>query len=266
MDQREHSLANKLDLVATVRRQEGRIGIIFIKFSHRVVTPSNTSTVPYPIPLPLPQALATHPHLAKGEGIAEQLTLASEVEVRKLHSRARLACWLLRCFLLSLRRCTSRDSSLPRSPFFGCNSVLSGTLAQLFCLQKHGCSSHGVDYPAPGFFTVFASRCVVVAASIARFGMVAEVSAVHCVVRSFVYDAGVSRVFCIFLLRGAVTAALQRRMWCSCCRVASALPHTGDSWSMERLAVVASSETLYICSLAYGVRPYPLRFRLVPVS
>lgn len=32
----------------------------------------------------VPQALATHPHLAKGEGIAEQLTLAHEVEVRRL--------------------------------------------------------------------------------------------------------------------------------------------------------------------------------------
>lgn len=90
--------------------------------------------------------------------------------------------------------------------------MLPGTLAQLFCLQKHGCISHGVGYPAPYFFAVSASRCVVGATSIARFGMVAEASAVHCVVRSFVYEAGVPRVFCSFLLRGAVTAALQRSM------------------------------------------------------
>lgn len=38
--------------------------------------------------------------------------------------------------------------------------------------------------------------CIGVASSSARFGMVAKMFALHCVVRPLLYDAGVPRVFC----------------------------------------------------------------------
>lgn len=67
------------------RYVESKEGLVFsfLKLSHRVVTPTIAAIVSPP------QALATHPHLIKGEGIAEQLALAGEVEVRRLLSRAR---------------------------------------------------------------------------------------------------------------------------------------------------------------------------------